>query len=261
MAKGTVEICGINTGKLPRMDSKRSAELLKRIGSGDKAAREEFINGNLRLVLSVIQRFSARTSGKGESPDDLFQIGCIGLIKAIDNFDTSHGVQFSTYAVPMIIGEVRRYLRDNSAMRVSRSIRDNAYHALRERTRLENELGREPTLKEIADALGIGEDEVVFALDAIADPVSLNEPVFRDDGDAVFIVDQVCDEKANEESWLNSVALRTGMEHLSEREKRIIEMRFFMGRTQIEVAGEIGISQAQVSRLEKHALGQMKKYV
>ena len=257
MAKGTVEICGINTNKLPRMDAKRSAELLERIKGGDADAREEFINGNLRLVLSVIQRFSAR----GEAADDLFQIGCIGLIKAIDNFDTSHGVRFSTYAVPMIIGEVRRYLRDNSQMRVSRSIRDTAYHALRERTRLEYELGREPKLSEIAEALGVEESEVVFALDAIADPVSLNEPVFRDDGDAVYIVDQVRDEKAKEENWLNVVALRDGLDRLPERERRIIELRFFMGRTQIEVASEIGISQAQVSRLEKHALGQMKKYV
>ncbi|MBO4562259.1 MAG: RNA polymerase sporulation sigma factor SigG [Clostridia bacterium] len=257
MAKTTVDICGINTNKLPRMDQKRSEELLRLIGEGDPAAREEFINGNLRLVLSVIQRFS----GRGESPDDLFQIGCIGLIKAIDNFDTSHGVRFSTYAVPMIIGEVRRYLRDNSSMRVSRSIRDTAYHALRERARLEYELGREPTLGEIANALGVPEEEVVFALDAIADPVSLNEPVFRDDGDAVFIVDQVRDETADEERWADSVAIRTGMERLPERERRIIEMRFFLGRTQTEVAGEIGISQAQVSRLEKHALQKMRKFV
>ncbi len=257
MASGKVEICGINTGRLPRMDAKRSEELLKRIKEGDASAREEFIEGNLRLVLSVIQRFS----GRGEPPDDLFQIGCVGLIKAIDNFDTSHGVRFSTYAVPMIIGEVRRFLRDNSSMRVSRSIRDTAYHALRERARLEYELGQEPTLAQIAEALGVKEGEVVFALDAIADPVSLNEPIFRDDGDAVFVGDQVRDEKATEENWLNSVALRTGLEHLSERERRIIELRFFLGRTQTEVAGEIGISQAQVSRLEKHALGQMRKYV
>ena len=257
MASGKVEICGINTGALPRIDSKRSAELLLLIKEGDAAAREEFIEGNLRLVLSVIQRFA----GRGESPDDLFQIGCIGLIKAIDNFDMTHGVRFSTYAVPMIIGEVRRFLRDNSSMRVSRSIRDTAYHALRERARLEYELGREPTLGEIASALGEREEDVVFALDAIADPVSLNEPVFRDDGDAVFVGDQVRDEKATEENWLDSVAIRTGLDHLPERERRIIELRFFLGRTQTEVAGEIGISQAQVSRLEKHALGQMKKYV
>lgn len=252
-----VDICGINTGLLPKLDRKRSEELLLLVKAGDRTAREELIEGNLRLVLSVIQRFS----GRGESPDDLFQIGCIGLIKAIDNFDPGHGVMFSTYAVPMIIGEVRRFLRDNSSMRVSRSIRDTAYHALRERTRLEYEFGREPTLLEIAKALGTEEAEVVFALDAIADPVSLNEPVFRDDGDAVFVVDQVKDESASEEKWLDSVALRTGMEHLPERERRIIEMRYFLGRTQTEVAGEIGISQAQVSRLEKHALGTMKKYV
>ena len=254
---GKVEICGINTGLLPKLDKRRSEELLMLVKAGDKEAREELIEGNLRLVLSVIQRFS----GRGEPADDLFQIGCIGLIKAIDNFDPAHGVMFSTYAVPMIIGEVRRFLRDNSSMRVSRSIRDTAYHALRERARLEYELGREPSLSEIAKALGKEESDVVFALDAIADPVSLNEPVFRDDGDAVFVVDQVKDDSALEEQWLDSVALRTGMEHLSERERRIIEMRFFLGRTQTEVAGEIGISQAQVSRLEKHALGQMRKYV
>ena len=261
MAKTTVEICGINTSGLPRMDRKRSEELLELVKKGDEKAREEFIEGNLRLVLSVIQRFSGRGGGQTESPDDLFQIGCIGLIKAIDNFDVSHGVRFSTYAVPMIIGEVRRYLRDSGSMRVSRSIRDTAYHALRERARLEYELGREPRLSEIAEALGESEDAVVFALDAIADPVSLNEPVFRDDGDAVYAVDQVRDEKATEERWLDSVALKTGLDHLSERERRIIEMRFFLGRTQTEVAGEIGISQAQVSRLEKHALGQMKRFV
>ncbi|MBO6062005.1 MAG: RNA polymerase sporulation sigma factor SigG [Clostridia bacterium] len=257
MASGKVEICGINTSRLPRMDRARSEELLKLISEGDAAAREEFTEGNLRLVLSVIQRFS----GRGEPADDLFQIGCIGLIKAIDNFDPKHGVRFSTYAVPMIIGEVRRFLRDNSSMRVSRSIRDTAYHALRERARLEYELGREPTVTEIAAALGTAEEDVVFALDAIADPVSLNEPIFRDDGDAVFIEDQVRDEKATEENWLNSVAIGRGLERLPEREKRIIELRFFHGRTQTEVAGEIGISQAQVSRLEKHALGLMKREV
>ena len=257
MASGKVDICGINTNRLPKLDPKRGEELMERIKRGDPAAREEFIEGNLRLVLSVIQRFS----GRGEAPDDLFQIGCIGLIKAIDNFDTSHGVRFSTYAVPMIIGEVRRYMRDNSCMRVSRSVRDTAYHALRERNRLEYELGREPTVGEIAKALDVKEEDVVFALDAIADPVSLNEPVFRDDGDAVFIQDQVRDESASEERWLDSVALKEGMEHLPDRERRIIELRYFLGRTQTEVAGEIGISQAQVSRLEKHALGVMRKFV
>ena len=257
MAANKVKLCGIDTNALPKMTADRSRELMTRIKSGDSSAREEFINGNLRLVLSVIQRFS----GRNEPPDDLFQIGCIGLIKAIDNFDTSHNVRFSTYAVPMIIGEVRRYLRDNSSLRVSRSIRDTAYHALRERSRLEIELGRDPTVSEIAKAMELPEEDIVFALDAIADPVSLNEPVFREDGDAVFIVDQVKDDRATEENWLNAVALRSGMEHLSDRERRIIELRFFLGRTQTEVAGEIGISQAQVSRLEKHALGQMRKYV
>ena len=257
MASGKVMLCGIDTNSLPRMDRARGEELLERAASGDAAAREELIEGNLRLVLSVIQRFS----GRGEPADDLFQIGCIGLIKAIDNFDASHGVRFSTYAVPMIIGEVRRFLRDNSSMRVSRSLRDTAYHALRERTRLEYELGREPTVSEIAGALGEMEEDVVFALDAIADPVSLDEPVFRDDGDAVYVVDQVRDEKAAEDNWLDSVAIKSGMDHLPERERRIIELRYFLGRTQTEVAGEIGISQAQVSRLEKHALGQMRRFV
>lgn len=257
MANIKVEICGVDTNSLPKLDSKRSAELMNRIKKGDAEAREEFIKGNLRLVLSVIQRFA----GRNEQPDDLFQIGCVGLIKAIDNFDTSHGVMFSTYAVPMIIGEVRRYLRDNSSMRVSRSVRDNAYHALRERNRLETELGREPTIGEIAAALGLLEEDVVFALDAIADPVSLNEPIFRDDGDAVFIEDQVSDDSACEDRWLDSVAIRSGMARLPERERRILELRFFAGRTQTEVAGEIGISQAQVSRLEKHALSSMRKYV
>lgn len=252
-----VDICSIDTGRLPKLTAKRSMELLERVKAGDEGAREEFICGNLRLVLSVIQRFSNR----GEQADDLFQIGCIGLIKAIDNFDTSHGVRFSTYAVPMIIGEIRRYLRDNSSMRVSRSIRDTAYHALQTRTELEAKLGREPRIGEIAEAMGLEEGDVVFALDAIADTVSLHEPVFRDDGDAVSIVDQIRDDTASEERWLNSVAISNGMRKLPERERRIVELRFFMGRTQMEVAGEIGISQAQVSRLEKHALQQMRKYV
>ena len=252
-----VEICSIDTGSLPRLNGRNSMELLKRVKSGDDGAREEFILGNLRLVLSVIQRFGNR----GEQADDLFQIGCIGLIKALDNFDVSHGVKFSTYAVPMIIGEIRRYLRDNGSMRVSRSIRDTAYHALQARTELEAQLGREPRISEIAEKMGLKEADVVFALDAIADTLSLHEPVFRDDGDTVSIVDQIKDETANEEAWLNGVAIKNGMSRLSERERRIIELRFFMGRTQMEVAGEIGISQAQVSRLEKHALGQMRKFV
>lgn len=252
-----VDISGIDTGKLPRISHKRSMELMELIKGGDTDAREEFIYANLRLVLSVIQRFANR----GETPDDLFQVGCVGLIKAIDNFDTSHGVRFSTYAVPMIIGEVRRYLRDNSSIRVSRSIRDTAYRALQMRNRLVDELGREPKLSEIAEKLSLKEEDVMFALDAIADPVSLHEPIFRDDGDAVAIVDQVKDETTGEDIWLNGVALEYGMSRLSERERNIINMRFFLGRTQMEVASEIGISQAQVSRLEKHALASMKKYV
>ena len=252
-----VDICQIDTGRLPKLNSRRSMELLERVKAGDEGAREEFICGNLRLVLSVIQRFGNR----GEQADDLFQIGCIGLIKALDNFDMSHGVKFSTYAVPMIIGEIRRYLRDNGSMRVSRSIRDTAYHALQKRTELEATLGREPKIAEIAEAMQLEESDVVFALDAIADTLSLHEPVFRDDGDAVAIVDQIKDESATEERWINGVAIKNGMEKLSERERRIVELRYFMGRTQVEVAGEIGISQAQVSRLEKHALGQMRKYV
>ncbi len=257
MAINKVDICGVDTGKLPRISHQQSCELMQRLKTSDAAAREEFIHCNLRLVLSVIQRFTNR----GEQPDDLFQVGCVGLIKAIDNFDTSHGVRFSTYAVPMIIGEVRRYLRDNSSIRVSRSIRDTAYRALQARTRLADELGREPKLSEIAANLEIREEDVVYALDAIADPVSLHEPVFKDDGDAVYIVDQVKDDTASEEIWLNAVALESGMERLSGRERDIIQMRFFMGRTQMEVADEIGISQAQVSRLEKHALTSMRKYV
>ncbi len=252
-----VDISGIDTGKLPRISHKRSMELMELIKGGDTDAREEFIYANLRLVLSVIQRFANR----GETPDDLFQVGCVGLIKAIDNFDTSHGVRFSTYAVPMIIGEVRRYLRDNSSIRVSRSIRDTAYRALQMRNRLVDELGREPKLSEIAEKLSLKEEDVMFALDAIADPVSLHEPIFRDDSDAVAIVDQVKDETTGEDIWLNGVALEYGMSRLSERERNIINMRFFLGRTQMEVASEIGISQAQVSRLEKHALASMKKYV
>lgn len=257
MAINKVEICGVDTGKLPRMNHAKSMELLERVKAGDEQAREEFINGNLRLVLSVIQRFTNR----GEQLDDLFQVGCIGLIKALDNFDMSHNVRFSTYAVPMIIGEIRRFLRDNSSLRVSRSLRDTAYRALQIRNRLIDEKGCEPRLCDIAAELGIEEDEVVFALDAIADPVSLHEPIFRDDGDAVYIVDQVKDESADDEKWLSGIAIKGGLSKLNERERRIIQLRFFQGRTQTEVASEIGISQAQVSRLEKAALMQMRKFV
>lgn len=224
---------------------------------GDKQAREEFINGNLKLVLSVIRRFNNR----GENADDLFQIGCIGLIKAIDNFDTTLNVQFSTYAVPMIIGEIRRYLRDNNAIRVSRSLRDTAYKALSAKERLSAKCGREPTITEIAKELDMPKEDIVMALDAIQDPISLYEPVFHDGGDALYVMDQVCDEKNQDDSWLEEIALKEAMKHLNPREKMIINMRFFQCKTQMEVADEISISQAQVSRLEKSALGHMKKYL
>ncbi len=257
MALHKVDICGMDTSKLPVMTHKRSQELLLCVKAGDNEAREEFIRGNLRLVLSVIQRFSNR----GEYMDDLFQVGCIGLIKALDNFDMSHNVRFSTYAVPMIVGEVRRHLRDNNPIRVSRSIRDTAYRALTVRSQLLEQNSREPHISEIAKALGIKEEEVVFALDAIQDPVSLFEPVYHDDGDAIYVMDQVKDEHNLDENWLTGIAIESGMDKLSEREKRIIKLRFYNGRTQMEVAEEIGISQAQVSRLEKSALKHMRKYV
>lgn len=257
MAVNKVEICGVDTGKLPRMSHQRSMELLTLVKSGDEAAREEFIHGNLRLVLSVIQRFTNR----GEQLDDLFQVGCIGLIKALDNFDMGHNVRFSTYAVPMIIGEIRRFLRDNSSIRVSRSLRDTAYHAMQVRNRLIDRSGVEPRIEEIAKELGVEESEVVFALDAISDPVSLHEPIFRDDGDAVYIVDQVKDDSADDNRWLDNIAISDGLSKLSDREKRILILRFFNGKTQTEVAKEVGISQAQVSRLEKAALIRMRKFV
>ena len=257
MAFNKVEICGMDTSKLPMMTQKRSRELLLRVKAGDEAARDDFIRENLRLVLSVIQRFSNR----GEQMDDLFQVGCIGLIKALDNFDLAHEVRFSTYAVPMIIGEVRRHLRDNNALRVSRSLRDTAYRALSVRTKLMEELAREPRMDEIAKAMEAKEEDVVFALDAIQDPVSLFEPIYHDDGDALYVMDQVKDEKNSDESWLDGIAIDVGLNNLSEREKRIVKLRFFQGRTQMEVAEEIGISQAQVSRLEKSALKHIKKYV
>ena len=257
MAMNKVEICGVDTSTLPKFTYKESMALLERVKEGDEEARNEFLNGNLRLVLSVIKRFS----GRGEPPDDLFQVGCIGLIKALENFDMSHNVRFSTYAVPMIIGEIRRYLRDNSAIRVSRSMRDTAYHALRVRNQLIDETGTEPRLEDIAKALELPVSEIVFALDALADPISLQEPVFRDDGDAVFICDQISDESANCDRWLDNIAIEDGLSSLSDREQRIIKLRFFRGKTQTEVANEIGISQAQVSRLEKSALTRMRKYV
>ena len=252
-----VEICGVNTTKLPTLSKEEKEQLFIKIKEGDKNAREIFIRGNLRLVLSVIQRFSSR----GENADDLFQVGCVGLIKAIDNFDTSLNVQFSTYAVPMIIGEVRRYLRDNNAIRVSRSLKDIAYKALYAKESLINSNSKEPTVAEIAQKLNLPKEEVVFALDAICDPVSLFEPVYHDGGEAIFVMDQVKDSKNTDENWLQHIAIAEAMKHLGKREKHILDLRFFQGKTQMEVADEIGISQAQVSRLEKSALKQMRKYV
>lgn len=252
-----VEICGVNTSKLPILTNEQKKVLFERMHKGDTTAREEFIRGNLRLVLSVIQRFNNR----GEYVDDLFQIGCIGLIKAIDNFDVSHNVKFSTYAVPMIIGEIRRYLRDNNSIRVSRSLRDIAYKALQAKERLTNINSKEPTVDQIAKELQIDKEDVVFALDAIQDPISLFESVYHDGGDAIYVMDQVKDEKNNDDSWLEGITLKEAMRKLNEREKHILNLRFFDGKTQMEVADEIGISQAQVSRLEKTALMHMRKYV
>lgn len=252
-----VEICGVNTAKLPLYKDKEMQEMIKKVKAGDMEVREEFIRGNLRLVLSVIQRFSNR----GENPDDLFQVGCIGLIKALDNFDCSHNVKFSTYAVPMIIGEVRRYLRDFNTIRVSRSMRDMAYKALQAKERLASILQRDPTISEIANEIGEEREDVVMALEAIQEPVSLYEPVFHDDGDAIYVMDQVKDSKNTDTKWIENISLSEAMAKLSARERHILTMRFFEGKTQMEVAEEISISQAQVSRLEKNALNFMKKYV
>lgn len=252
-----VEICGVNTSKLPVLKEKEKRELLLSLKSGDSNARETFIRGNLRLVLSVIQRFNNR----GENADDLFQVGCIGLIKAIDNFDLSQNVKFSTYAVPMIIGEIRRYLRDNNSIRVSRSLRDIAYRALQARDKLIREDNKEPTVSQIAKELELPREEVVFALDAIQDPISLFDPIYHDGGDAIYVMDQISDNKNLDDSWLQNISIKEAMKRLSSREKMILNMRFFDGRTQMEVADEIGISQAQVSRLEKTALKHMRKYV
>ena len=257
MATGKVEICGVDTATLPVLTNERMRELFPLVHGGDRAAREEFIRGNLRLVLSVVQRFNNR----GENADDLFQVGCIGLIKALDNFDVSQNVRFSTYAVPMIIGEIRRYLRDNNPIRVSRSLRDTAYRALQARDRLVVKMNREPTVEEMAGELGLPREDVVFALEAIQDPVSLFEPVYNDGGDAIYIMDQVKDDRHRDDQWLEKIAVKEAMRKLNEREKKILRLRFFEGRTQMEVAGEIGISQAQVSRLEKNALMHMRKYV
>lgn len=252
-----VEICGVNTAKLPLYKEAEMMEMIEKVKAGDKETRDKFIQGNLRLVLSVIQRFSNR----GENPDDLFQVGCIGLIKALDNFDTSHGVKFSTYAVPMIIGEIRRYLRDNNSIRVSRSMRDLAYKSLQVRENLASQLQREPTVTEIAAALDARREDVVMALESIQEPVSLFEPVFHDDGDAIYVMDQVQDTKNTDVKWIENLSLSEAMKKLTPRERHILNMRFFEGKTQMEVAKEISISQAQVSRLEKNALKYMRKYV
>ena len=248
-----VEICGVNTSKLPVLKEKEKTQLLERCRKGDNTARELLINGNLRLVLSVVQKFTNR----GENPDDLFQVGCIGLIKAIDHFDPSHEVKFSTYAVPMIIGEIRRHLRDNNSVRVSRSMRDTAYHAMQVKEELTNQLSREPTIEEISKKLGMPKHEVVLALDAIVDPVSLNEPIYSDSGDTIYIMDQIKDTN-DDSSWIEEISMRDALKKLNEREKRILALRFFQGKTQMEVAQEVGISQAQVSRLEKNALNHIK---
>ena len=250
-----VEICGVNTSKLKVLKNDETQALLLWAKQGDMKAREELIAGNLRLVLSVIQRFANR----GENADDLFQVGCIGLIKAIDNFNTDLDVRFSTYGVPMIVGEIRRYLRDNSTMRVSRAMRDTAYKVLQAKEAYMAEHQREPTVDEIARMLELKREDVVFALDAIVDPVSLYEPVYSDSGDTICVMDQVRDSKNTDENWLEQIALREAIAKLSDREKRILSLRFFQGKTQMEVSTEVGISQAQVSRLEKNALRQIKK--
>ena len=253
--QGKVEIAGVNTAKLRVLKNDETMALLKRAKAGDQEARRELIEGNLRLVLSVIQRFA----GRKENVDDLFQVGCVGLIKAIDNFDTSQNVRFSTYGVPMIIGEIRRYLRDNSSIRVSRSMRDTAYRVLQAREKLQREQQREPTVEQIARELGIRREEVVFAMDAVCAPVSLFEPIYSDGGDAVCVMDQVRDTKNTDEDWLEQIALKEAMARLSERERQILALRYSDGKTQMEVSSEIGISQAQVSRLEKNAIKSIKK--
>lgn len=249
-----VEICGVNTSRLPSLSDEEKKMLLTNAKSGDKRAREKLIDGNLRLVLSIIQRFS----GKKESSDDLFQVGCIGLIKAVDNFNTELDVKFSTYAVPMIIGEIRRYLRDNNSIHVSRSVRDLAYRALQAKEALSLSNGQEPTIADVAESIGEEVEAVMCALEAISEPVSLFEPIFNDGGDAVYIMDQLKDENNSDESWLEDIALREAMKTLSEREKKIINLRYFGGKTQVEIASEIGISQAQVSRLEKGAFERIR---
>ena len=257
MSSYKVEICGVNTNKLPILREEEKEELFLRIKKGDKEARKKYIEGNLRLVLSVIKRFG----NHNESADDLFQIGCIGLIKAIDNFDCTLGVKFSTYAVPMIIGEVRRYLRDNSSYRIPRSLRDTAYRAIHAKELLSRKLNHEPTLEEISAETEIAVEDIVYALDAIQTPLSLFDPVYTDGGDALYVMDQISDKKNKEENWIEDISLDDAMKRLDERDEHIIKMRFFEGKTQIEVAEEIHISQAQVSRLEKNALRNMQGYL
>lgn len=252
-----VELCGVNTSKLPVLSNEEMRKLFKKMQNGDEDSRQKLVNGNLRLVLSVIQRFTNR----GEYVDDLFQVGCIGLMKAIDNFDLSQNVKFSTYAVPMIIGEIRRYLRDNNPIRVSRSLRDMAYKALQVRDSLVTRYSREPSITEIAGELKMPREDIIFALDAIQEPVSLFEPIYHDGGDPIFVMDQIGDEKNLDINWLENIAVREALARLSDRERHILTLRFFEGKTQMEVAEEIGISQAQVSRLEKAALSHMRKHM
>ena len=252
-----VEICGVNTAKLPLLSNEEMRELFALAQAGDKAARDKLVQGNLRLVLSIVQRFGNR----GENPDDLFQVGCIGLLKAIDNFDLSLNVRFSTYAVPMIIGEIRRYLRDNNSIHVSRSIRDTAYKAIYAKEAIMKETDKEPTVEEIAKKIDVPAENIVIALDAIQNPVSLYEPVYGESGDTLHIMDQISDKKNREDCWIEEISLKAAIDRLSQREHRIIELRYFEGKTQMEVADEIHISQAQVSRLEKKALQSMKHYL
>lgn len=256
MLNNKVEICGVNTSKLPLLSKKEKEELFLRIKTGDEEARNIFINGNLRLVLSVIQRFY----GRGETADDLFQVGCVGLIKAIDNFDLNQNVQFSTYAVPMIIGEVKRYLRDNNSIRVSRSIRDLAYKAIQFKEKYTKEQGKDPSIDEIAKELGVEREEIATSFDAIQDPISLQEPIYNDGAENIYIIDQIKDSKNTDELWAENMTIKGALERLNDKEKMIVTKRFFHGRTQMEVAEEIGISQAQVSRLEKSAIDHIRRF-
>ena len=257
MYQNKVEICGVDTSKLKVMSEGEKKRLLQKVREGDKRAREELISGNLRLVLAAVQRFASRT----DNMDDIFQVGCIGLMKAIDNFDISQNVRLSTYAFPMIVGEIRRFLRDNSAVRVSRSVKDAAYRVMQIREEILRETQREPTVEQIAAKLDMAREDVVMAMESVVDPISLYEPVYNDGGDTIFVMDQVGDRQDTDENWLDEILLKDAMSQLSDREKRILHLRFFQGKTQMEVSGEIGISQAQVSRLEKAAILKVKKYL